>query len=297
MKSRDSAELVALAAIWGGSFLFMRVGAPEFGPIALAGVRVIGASLVLLPVIAMHRQLPALATHWKPILFVGVTNSAFPFLCFSFAALYITAGLSSIFNAATPLFGAAIAWLWLRDRLTPSRTLGLLIGFAGVFGLAWSKASVKADAAGMNVALAVAACLLATVSYGYSANFSKKYLTGVPPMVSAAGSQLGAALVLALPTALLWPDTMPSAAAWINVALLSVLCTGLAYIMYFRLIANVGPANAITVTFLIPAFAVAWGALFLGETITPQMIVGCAVILLGTALATGLLGWKLTIAG
>jgi drug/metabolite transporter (DMT)-like permease len=210
-------------------------------------------------------------------------------MCFGFALQYITAGLSSIFNAATPLFGAAIAWVWLKDRLSPARTLGLLIGFVGVFGLAYSKATLKAGADGASVVLAVLACLAATLAYGFSASFTKRFLTGVPPMAVATGSQLGAALVLVVPAIVLWPARQPGAAAWFNVILLALLCTGLAYVLFFRLIAHVGPANAITVTFLIPGFAVAWGALFLGETLTWQMVVGCAVILLGTSLATGFL--------
>ncbi len=289
MRQRDLGELFALAAIWGASFLFMRIGAPEFGAVPLAGLRVIGASIVLLPILAMQGQTSELRKHWKPILFVGVTNSALPFICFSYAALYITAGLSSIFNAATPLFGAAIAWVWLRDKLTPSRTIGLVIGFVGVFGLAWSKASLKVGADGASAALAVIACMVASMSYGYSANFTKRYLSGVPPMAVAAGSQLGAALALIVPTIWLWPSQTPGVAAWANVVLLAVLCTGFAYILYFRLIAHIGPANAITVTFLIPGFAVVWGAMFLSETLTWQMVLGCAVILLGTSLATGVL--------
>ena len=289
MKTSDLSELFALAAIWGASFLFIRIGAPEFGAIPLAGLRVIGAALVLMPLLMLRGEVRSLIRHWKAILLVGVTNSALPFMCFSYAALTITAGLSAIFNAASPLFGAAIAWLWLRDRLTPPRMLGLLIGFLGVAGLAYSRASLKAGADDTGAMLAVLACVVATVSYGFSANFTKRYLTGVPPMAVAAGSQLGAALVLIVPTIALWPSTAPGAAAWTNLALLAVVCTGVAYILYFRLIAHVGPANAITVTFLIPAFAVVWGAIFLGETLTLQMIVGCAVILLGTSLATGFL--------
>jgi len=289
LKTSDLSELFALAAIWGASFLFIRIGAPEFGAIPLAGLRVIGAALVLMPLLMLRGEVRSLLRHWKAILLVGVTNSALPFMCFSYAALTITAGLSAIFNAASPLFGAAIAWLWLRDRLTPPRMLGLLIGFLGVAGLAYSRASVKAGADDTSAMLAVLACVVATVSYGFSANFTKRYLTGVPPMAVAAGSQLGAALVLIVPTIALWPSTSPGAAAWTNLALLAVVCTGVAYILYFRLIAHIGPANAITVTFLIPAFAVVWGAIFLGETLTPQMVVGCAVILLGTSLATGFL--------
>ena len=284
MKTSDLGELIALAALWGASFLFMRMGAGEFGPVALAAVRVGGATLFLLPLLHWRGQVGALRQHWRPIFIVGITNSALPFLCFSYAALAITAGLSSIFNAATPLFGAVIAWLWLHDRLGPSRIAGLAIGFAGVVGLAWEKASFKPGGSGW----AIVACLAATLLYGLSASFTKKRLQGVPPLAVAAGSQLSAALVLVLPAAWLWPATPPSAAAWGTAAVLAVLCTGVAYLLYFRLIAHIGAANAIAVTFLIPAFAVLWGWLFLGEPLTPAMAAGCAVILLGTSLATGL---------
>lgn len=292
MKRRDLAELLALAAIWGGSFLFMRVGAPAFGALPLAGLRVIGATLVLLPLLALHSGdagFAPLRTHWKPLLVVGIVNSAFPFACFAYATLTITAGLGAIFNAAAPLFGAAIAWVWLRDRPTPLRSLGIAIGFLGVFGLAYSRAALKDGAEPMRAALAVLACIAATVSYGHGANYTKRYLTGVPPLAVAAGSQVAAALVLLVPTVVWWPSAPPSALAWLNVALLAGVCTGFAYVLFFRLIANVGPANAITVTFLIPAFGIAWGVLFLGETVTPTILIGCAVILVGTALATGLL--------
>ncbi len=285
MKGADLAELFGLAALWGASFLFMRMGATEFGPVALAAVRVSGAALCLLPLLLARGQMGVLRTHWRPIFVVGLTNSAVPFLCFSYAALSITAGLSSIFNAATPLFGAVIAWLWLKDRLTPSRIAGLGIGFAGVSWLAWGKASFKPGGSGW----AVVACLLATLFYGWSASYAKKRLAGVAPLAVATGSQLSAALALVLPAVWWWPAANPSPAAWATAAMLAVLCTAVAYIVFFRLIAHIGPANAIAVTFLIPVFAVVWGWLFLAEGLTMAMLFGCAAILLGTGLATGLL--------
>ncbi|QTN24603.1 DMT family transporter [Rhizobacter sp. AJA081-3] len=285
MKTSDLSELVGLAALWGASFLFMRLGAAEFGPVALSAVRVAGAALVLLPLLRWRGQVGELRRHWRSIFVVGITNSALPFLCFSYAALSITAGLSSIFNASTPLFGAVLGWLWLKDRPSGPRIAGLAIGFAGVLGLAWEKASFKPGGSGW----AIVACLAAALMYGLSANYTKRRLQGVAPLAVAAGSQLSAALVLALPALWWWPAAMPSAHAWAMVALLAVLCTGVAYLIYFRLIAHIGPANAITVTFLIPAFAVLWGWLFLAEPLTAAMAVGCAVILLGTALATGVL--------
>lgn len=289
MRRGDAAELLALAALWGASFLFMRLGAGEFGPVALAGLRVAGAALLLMPLLALRGQLGMLRAHWRPVAVVGLTNSALPFLAYSYAALGITAGLSSIFNATSPLWGALIAWLWLKDGLTRSRLLGLAIGFAGVLGLAWDKASFRPGADGSATGWAVLACLAATLLYGWSANYTKRQLSGVAPLAVAAGSQLAAAVLLLLPMLWWWPAASPSATAWLAVALLALACTGLAYLLYFRLIARIGPANAIAVTFLIPAFAVLWGWLFLAEGLTPAMLLGCAVILLGTALATGLL--------
>ncbi len=180
MRPRDVAELVALAALWGGSFLFMRVAAPQFGPFALVFLRVAGAALLLVPLVAMRGELAALRRHWRPIAVVGFVNSALPFLCFAYAALSITAGLSSIFNAATPLFGAAIvAWLWLGDRMTPPRIAGLAIGFAGVFWLGWDKADFRPGGS----AWAIGACLLATMSYGIAPSLTKRHLGAVPPLV------------------------------------------------------------------------------------------------------------------
>ena len=290
MKPSDVSELVALAALWGASFLFMRMGAAEFGPVALIAVRVGGAALFLLPLLHWRGQLGELRRHWRAIAVVGITNSALPFLGFAYATLSITAGLAAIFNAASPLFGALIAWLWLKDRLTPMRVAGLVIGFAGVLWLAWDKASFKPGGSGW----ATLACIAASVLYGWSASLTKKHLQGVAPLAVAAGSQLSATLVLALPAVLWWPAAPPSGVAWLTATLLAVLCTGVAYIMYFRLIANVGPANAIAVTFLVPAFAVLWGWALLDEQLTAVMLIGCAVILIGTGLATGLLKWPLS---
>ena len=287
IKRSDLAELIGLAALWGASFLFMRMGASQFGPVALAFVRVAGASVFLLGVLAMRGDLTLLLKHWRALLIVGITNSALPFLCFSYAALSITAGLSSIFNATTPLFGALIAWVWLKDKLTASRVLGLAIGFTGVLWLAADKASFKPGAS--DTGWAVIACLAATVLYGFSASFTKKRLTDVPPLVQATGSQVSAALVLFVPALFFWPSRLPGASAWGAAIALALLCTGVAYVLYFRLIAHIGPANAIAVTFLIPAFAVLWGALFLGEALTLPMLLSCGVILVGTGLTTGLL--------
>ncbi|MES2957061.1 MAG: DMT family transporter [Pseudomonadota bacterium] len=289
MKARDGSELLALGALWGASFLFMRLGAAEFGPVTLSALRVGLASALLLPLLLWRGQAAALRAHWRTIAFVGVINSALPFVLFSIAALAINTGLSAILNATAPLWGALIAWVWLGERLSRARTLGLAIGFAGVLWLAWDKASLKPGEQGVSAGVAIAACLLATLCYGFAAHYVKRHLQGVAPMAVAAGSQLAATVALALPAWWLWPATPPSALAWASAVGLAVLCTALAYLLYFRLIANLGAAGAVSVTYLIPAFGLLWGALFLGESLTPTMLVGCVVILLGTALATGAL--------
>lgn len=290
MKPLDLGELLLLAAIWGASFLFMRMGAGEFGPFALAGLRVAGASLFLAPLLWRRGEWPALRQHWRAIALVGIANSAIPFLCFSYAALAITGGLSSIFNATTPLWGVLIAWWWLGDRPGIHKIAGLAIGFAGVLWLAWDKASFKPDASGASSGLAVLACLAATLMYGLAASMTKRWLTGVPPMALATGSQISAAVVLLPLMWGHWPATPPSASAWGAVVALALLCTGVAYVLYFRLIAHIGATNALSVTFLIPAFAIGWGGLFLGETVNAAMLGACAVVLVGTSLVTGL--WK-----
>ncbi len=271
--------------------MFMRLGAVEFGALPTAAVRVAIAAGFLLPLMALKGQVPELVRHWKPVFVVGLLNSAIPFACYSFALLSITTGLSAILNATVPLFGAIVAWVWLGDKLNGSRTLGLLVGFAGVAMLAWDKASFKPDASGVAPGWAVLACLLATLCYGMAGSFTKRHLGGIPPLVTAAGSQLGATLGLALPALWLWPAHNPSLTAWLALVVLGVVCTGMAYVLFFRMIQNAGPARALAVTFVVPVFAVCYGVAFVGEGVTPWMLVCGAVILCGTSLATGLLGW------
>jgi drug/metabolite transporter (DMT)-like permease len=281
-------DFILLAAIWGASFLFMRIATVEFGALPTAALRVGIATLFLLPILFWRGLWPPLRERWKAVLAVGVLNSGIPFACFSFALLSITTGLSAILNATVPLFGAVIAWLWLKDRLNATRAMGLAIGFSGVVMLAWDKASFKPDATGIAPGWAVLACLLATLCYGIAASFTKRYLTGLPSLVTATGSQIGATLGLALPALWFWPASMPSLRAWLALLAVGVLCTGIAYILYFRLIARAGPARALAVTFLVPVFALFYGVLFLGEEVTAWMMICGAVIVCGTALSTGL---------
>jgi drug/metabolite transporter (DMT)-like permease len=300
MTRRNMVELLLLAALWGASFLFMRMAGPELGSFGLVFVRVAGAVAVLLPLLLWQGHGAALAQHGLAAAGIGVLNSALPFLAFMVAAQVLGAGLMSVFNASTPIWTALIAWFLLGERPGTSRAVGLAIGLAGAGGLALRHISVHgagpagaaqdvaAGAAPISLALGVAACLSAPVLYGLSANLTRKFMAGRPPMVMAAGSQIGAALLVAVPAWLYWPSTPISASAWGSAAALALLCTGLAYWLYFRLIAAAGATSASTVTFLIPGFAMLWGYLFLGETPTLDMLLGCAVILVGTALSTGL---------
>jgi drug/metabolite transporter (DMT)-like permease len=279
--------LLTLAALWGASFLFMRVAAPEFGPIPLIALRVTLAALALLPLLLTRPRTPASATMRVPVapmFLLGITNSALPFTLFAYATLSLSAGLTAILNATAPFFTAIIAALWLRDPLIRPRALGLIIGFAGVILVVWGRVSFKPGAA--STGLAVLAGLTAALCYGFAANYTKRRFTGIDPLRLATYSQATAAIAL-LPLALFFrPATLPSTKSWAMLAALAVLSTALAYVLYFRLIAALGPARAVTVTFLIPVFAMIWGMIFLQERITLQMIAGTALILSGIAITT-----------
>ncbi|ARP84109.1 EamA family transporter [Bordetella genomosp. 8] len=286
MRSRDLIDLLVLAAVWGGSFLFMRIGVPEFGPAPLMELRVGLAALALLAVLAWRGGIRAMLRHWKPILWVGAFNAALPFLLYGYAAQRLGAGFLSVSNAVTPMWGAVIGWIWLRDRLPAGRVAGLAIGFMGIVVLVWDKFDFSDGGTG----LPVIAALLAPLCYGVAANSTKRYLAGVDALSGATGSMVSAALLL-MPFAIwTWPAEPVSAQAWAATIALALVCTAIAYVMFFRLIASVGPTAAVSVTFLVPVFGVLWGTLLLDETVTATMLLGAAVILVGTALSLGLVG-------
>ena len=281
-------DFVLLSAIWGASFLFMRVVSVELGALPTAALRVAVASVFLWPLLRWRGQTALLRQHWKPVFLVGVLNSGIPFALYSFAVVHISTGLSSILNATVPLFGALVAWAWLGDRPGLSRGLGLVIGFGGIVLLAGGQVGFKPNASGLSPMWAVLACLGATTCYALAASFTRKHIPPLPSLVTATGSQIGATLALALP-ALWWhPRQWPSLHAWGALLGLGVLCSGVAYILYFRLIERAGPARALTVTYLVPMFAVAYGVLLLGESVTLWMLLCGGIILAGTALASGL---------
>jgi len=281
-------ELVLLAAIWGASFMFMRIGSPEFGPVLFMALRTLIASLFLMPLVLLYKQHKGLAGYKRKIFIVGLLNTAIPFVLFGYATLTLSAGVTSILNATTPMFGAIVAYIWLKDKLSPSAVLGLFIGFIGVYLLMFNKIG-DGQSSSLLPPLAV---MLATLCYGISANYTKRYLTAIKPLALAAGSQVSATLVL-LPVSLFYmPEAMPSFSAFNALFMLGILCTGVAYVLFFRLIAHLGPAKAISVTYLIPAFGILWGAIFLQEVISLWTLIGCGLILTGVGLTTGFIGKK-----
>ena len=291
MTVRNSVELVLLAALWGASFLFMRIATPEFGAVALIEVRVLVASLFLLPIWFFREATVSrnnVKKHWRPIAVVGLLNSALPFVLFAYSTLHITGGFSSILNSTVPLWGALVAWIWLGKLLSRDAMIGITLGLLGVAVLLSDSLSLAQS----QVNLGILAALFASVLYGIAANYAAEKLSGVSALSIATFSQVAATVIL-LPFALLFmPQTSISLQAWMSVLVLGVFCTGLAYTLYFRLIAQVGSTKAITVTFLIPVFGSLWGALFIDEIITLEMVIGMVIILLGTAMVNGVLSFK-----
>ena len=295
MNSKNLLQLLVLAALWGASFLFIRVGVTDFGVAPLMALRVgIGALFLLIVLFArrpVRQSLATLRSRALPLVVVGILNSAAPFCLFAYAELTLSAGVTSVINATTPLWGALVAFLWLKDRLSALRSVGLVIGFLGVLMLVWDQIATPhgGGATPLTAALAAGAALGATLLYGIAANYTKRYLTGVDALTVAAGTMTGATVVLLPLAVIFWPAAPVSLHAWGAVIALGVACTGVAYMLFFHLLATIGPARAITVTFVIPIFGILWGALFLGESVSPGMLEGCVVILIGTALATGVI--------
>lgn len=280
------ARLLLLAAIWGASFLFMRIAAPVFGTGVLAELRVAIAALFLWAVCRWLRRALHLRRHWRHYLVIGVLNSALPFLMFAYAAQTLSASLMAILNSSSPIFGAVVAAVWLRQPVGRAAAAGLALGVAGVATLAWEGLAP----AGAGTGLALAASLVAALSYSIAGTYAKRVQGVLDPTTMAHGSMWGAALV-ALPCALLMPvPQSPAIADWAAVVALGVICTGCAYLLYFRLITDVGPVRALSVTFLIPVFGVLWGVIFLDERVGWTTLSGGALVLLGTALANGVIG-------
>lgn len=280
MTPRDTFLLIGLAAIWGASFIFLRIAVPSFGAFALAETRVVLAGMaLLLYALASGRDLPRLAD-WRAHLLIGAFNSGIPFALFAFAALHIGASYMAVLNATSPLFGALFGVALGRERIGPGKIVGMLLGISGVALLV----GLGPIAVTVWTLAAAAASLAASACYGFAGHYAKAHGAAMTPLALALGSQLGAAAVLAPPTLLALPGSPPTPGAVASALALAIVCTAAAYLAYFRLIVRIGPVRALSVTFLIPVFGLLWGALFLGERITATMIAGCATVLIATGL-------------
>ncbi len=275
-------QLVLLGAIWGASFMFMRIAVPQLGPAWLLEMRLLSASLVLLLVSLILRRPLNVARHWRHYLFLGLFNTALPFFAFAYAALTLPASLLSILNSTAPLWGLIIGFVWRGKPITRRALLGLLLGMAGVASLVGlGGLSVQPGAL-----FAVVITLCAAVCYGIASSYAE-YAEKVETYANAHGS-LWAAFLLLLPLL----SVSPPPATWppgaVAAALvLGILCTGVAYLMYFHLIATAGAPSALTVGYLIPLWGVLWGWLFLDEAIGWHTLLGAALVLSGTMLVTG----------
>ena len=285
MRTADLARLIALAAMWGGSYLFMRHAVPYLGAVLMIELRTTIAGVALLAfVLATHRGAIGWRRHWRAYLFVGALGLALPFVLIAQALTVIDASTAAILNALAPLFATLVAAAWIRDPVTPAKAAGIALCLAGTAVLVgWTPSPMTSRelfAAGLSVA--------ATALYGYSIVFTKVYLKEASPLGTAAGTLLMAALALAPFTPVGRDVSGVPASAWLATAALAVISTAFAYLLYYRLIADVGPVKAITVTLLVPIFGMLWGVAFLGEPLTAGRIAGCAIILAGCSLILGL---------
>jgi len=282
VKLADYLRLVALAAIWGASFMFLRIAAPSLGAIWTAEARVLLGGLALLAWFRFIGFDAALRRHWRYYLAVGAVNSAAPFALYAYAATHLPASLLSILNATSPMFGMLFGALYATERVSLPKLAGLALGAAGVALVA----RPGGYEAGAEFYRAVGAALGACCCYGYTGVVIKRFGEGVPARGVAAGNQLAAAVLLMPLAAIAVPAAAPSALVIGNVLALALLASAIAYLLYFRLIADVGATRALTVTFLIPAFGLLWGTLFLGETLPAGMLAGGILIVAGTFLVT-----------
>ncbi len=283
MSSADKKVLFILAALWGGSFIFIRLAAPVFGPILMVEARVVIAGISLLCYARVAQIRLGFRAWWKHYLVLGAINSAIPFLLISASEVRLTASMAVLLNATSPLFGAVVASFVLSDALTARKVIGILTAICGVCALVgWSP--IKHDFGSL---LSISASLAGALSYGFAGAYIKAKMKNAPAIGMACGSMLGAAVLIS-PFAAFSHFMAPlNAAAVGSVIALAFICTTLAYILYFRLVISAGPANALSVTFLTPVFGLALGAIFIGEPITPIKIVACLTIIGGTAIMVG----------
>ena len=283
MGARDLGALILLAALWGASYIFIRVAVPALGPFVLMGARVALASGALaLYAVLLARGMPKFRTRWKEFLIVGATNSAIPFTLIAAAEIELTASLAAILNSTTALFVAVVAAVWIGESLTAKKVIGLLLGFAGVVVLVgWDPVPLNGA-----VLLAVGAMLCASLSYAVGGVYVKRTFAGVSPLAMTIGQQGAAAAILLPLAAVSLPGEPPPLPAALSALALALLCTAVAYLLYFRLIENVGPTKTLAVTFLIPVFGLLFGVVLLDEPVGVGTLVGFAIISYGVALVT-----------
>jgi len=279
----DLLRLAVLAACWGLAFVFIRVAVQPLGAFALVELRALLGCLVLLLYASLSGVAIEWRRNWRKFVIFGALGSAFPFTLIALAQTVLSASLAVVLVTMAPLFSALIAAFWLGDRMTVRKTGGLLLGLVGVAFLT----GFKPDSAGAAPPWAVALALATAALYGVAGVYSKRSLAGIAPLAAAAGSQLGAALLL-LPLALVFPpNAAPSLVQWLNVAALAVFSSALAFILYFRLIDSIGPVKTASVNYLTPLFGVAGGVLVLGEPLSANLLIGLAMILAGVTLVLG----------
>ena len=284
MRPHSIVELLLLSFFWGSSFLLIQVGVAEFGPAPLIFLRTMLAGSVLLLVLAFRREVWILFKHWKNFVPLGLLDSSLPYLLSAYAALHIPSGTISVINAVTPLWGALVAWLWLGIRLTVTSALGLLIGLLGITVLVWDRFELALNES----TLALTAAVCGPICYALSACYAKKYLSSFSPFVNATGSSLTSGVLL-LPLAWYWwPQAPVSTTAWMAALVLAVLCSAVAYVLYYRLIQHIGPARAMTVSYLVPVVGLFWGWTLMDEHFTLRTLWGVLLIFFGLALANGI---------
>jgi len=275
MSAADAARLVTLAAIWGASFLFIRIAAPAIGVVATADVRMLIAGSALALYYALTGFDAEWRRWWRYYLLIGALNCVAPFLLFGYAALELSVGLMAVLNATSPMWGALLSALTLRERLSPGRIAGLLIGVVGVALVSGAEGSARW--------LAILAGLAAAFCYGLTGVVLRRWGQNASARGMAAGTLLMGGVLLA-PLPAVAPPPWPAVNVVLAMLALALVCSSLGYILYFRLIADIGPAGALTVTYLIPIFGVVWGALFLGEPLSAAMILGALIVIAGTVL-------------
>ena len=290
MTRRQIVLLLSLALIWGSSFLFIKWGVLEMSPLMVVMGRLVFGLLFLFGALVVRgRSLPPLSL-WKPLLVVGIVNNAVPWFLIAWGEQYVSSGLASVLNATTPFFSVVLAVTWGDEHFSWLKVLGLLLGFVGVNVLIGADLREFFTTASSRVALGELAILASAILYAVGAVYARRELRGVPPLQVATG-QLGAALLLTLPVLLVagdLPATMPSLRALLAVGALGLFGSGLAYVLFYELLEQVGATRTVIVTYLLPVVALFLGWLLLDEPLTVSTLVGMAIILSGVGLVNGI---------